>query len=47
VIIVAPGTPDEEIMQNALADEKVQTHVAGKEIVKKIFTGKLVNIVVR
>jgi len=30
-----------------LAEEKVQTYVAGKEIVKKIFTGKLVNIVVR
>ena len=47
VVIVAPGTPDDEIIQKALADAKVQTHVAGKEILKKIFTGKLVNIVAR
>jgi leucyl-tRNA synthetase len=46
-IIVAPGTPEEEIKQKALADEKVQAHIAGKQIVKVIFTGKLVSIVVR
>jgi hypothetical protein len=34
-------------MDKALADEKVQSYFAGKQIVKKIFTGKLVNIVVR
>ncbi len=47
VVVVAPGTPDDQIIQQALADEKVQSYVAGKQIVKKICTGKLVNIVVR
>jgi leucyl-tRNA synthetase len=47
VIVVAPGTAEEDIIQKALADEKVQGHLAGKQMVKKIFTGKLVNIVVR
>jgi leucyl-tRNA synthetase len=47
-IVVAPGTSEEEIKQRALADEKVQTHIAGKQIVKVIvITGKLVSIVVR
>jgi leucyl-tRNA synthetase len=46
-IVVAPGTGEEEIKQKALADEKVQSYVAGKQIVKVIFTGKLVSIVVR
>ena len=46
-IVVAPGTGEEEVIQKALADEKIQSYVAGKQIVKKIFTGKLVNIVVR
>jgi leucyl-tRNA synthetase len=46
-IVVAPGTPEEEIKQKALADEKVQAHIAGKQIVKVIFTGKLVSIVLR
>ncbi len=46
-IVVAPGTGEEEIKQKALADEKIQTYVAGKTIVKIIFTGKLVSIVVR
>jgi len=46
-IVVAPGTSEEEIKQKALADEKVQAHIAGKQIVKVIFTGKLVSIVVR
>ena len=46
-IVVAPGTLEEEVFQKALAAEKVQSHIAGKQIVKKIFTGKLVNIVVR
>ena len=47
VIVVAPGTPESEIIQKALADEKVQKFIAGKQIVKTIYTGKLVNIVVR
>jgi leucyl-tRNA synthetase len=46
-IVVAPGTSEEEIKARALADEKVQGHVAGKQIVKVIFTGKLVSIVIR
>jgi leucyl-tRNA synthetase len=46
-IVVAPGTTGNEIMEKALADEKVQKFIVGKQIVKKIFTGKLVNIVVR
>ena len=46
-IVVAAGTPEEEIKQNALADEKVKTYKAGKQVVKVIFTGKLINIVVR
>jgi leucyl-tRNA synthetase len=46
-IVVAPGTSEEEIKERALADEKVQTYIAGKQIVKVIFTGKLVSIVVR
>jgi len=46
-IVVAPGTPEAEIFVKALADEKVRAFVAGKQIVKKIYTGKLVSIVVR
>jgi leucyl-tRNA synthetase len=46
-IVVAPGTSEEEIKQKALADEKIQSYIAGKQIVKVIFTGKLVSIVVR
>jgi len=46
-IVVAPGTSEEEIKQKALADEKIQGYIAGKQIVKVIFTGKLVSIVVR
>jgi leucyl-tRNA synthetase len=35
-------------MKHALADEKVQSAIAGKQIVNKIFVpGKLVNFVVR
>ena len=47
VVVVAPGTASEEIIEKALADEKIRGHVVGKQIVKKICTGKLVNIVVR
>jgi leucyl-tRNA synthetase len=46
-IVVAPGTSEEEIKQKALADEKIQSYTAGKQIFKIIFTGKLVSIVVR
>jgi hypothetical protein len=30
-----------------LADPKVHSFISGKQIMKKIYTGKLVNIVVR
>jgi leucyl-tRNA synthetase len=46
-VVVVPGTPQSEVIEKALADEKVQKFTAGKEIVKVIYTGKLVNIVVR
>ena len=47
LIVVAPGTAEEEVIAKALAEAKVQSFIAGKQIVKKIYTGKLVNIVVR
>jgi leucyl-tRNA synthetase len=46
-VVVAPGTPDEDVKQKAQADEKVRAFTAGKHIVKVIYTGKLVSIVVR
>ncbi len=46
-VVVTPAASEEEVMEKALADEKVQSYFAGKQIVKKIFTGRLVNIVVR
>jgi leucyl-tRNA synthetase len=46
-IVVAPGTPDEQVVAQALADPKVQSFIAGKQIVKKINTGKLVSLVVK
>jgi leucyl-tRNA synthetase len=46
-IVVAAGTSESEVMAKALADEKVQSHITGKQIVKQIYTGKLVSIVVR
>jgi leucyl-tRNA synthetase len=36
------------VIERALADEKVQAAIAGKQIVKKIFVpGKLLNIVLK
>ncbi len=47
-IVVPADASEEYILERALADEKVQAAIAGKQIVKKIFVpGKLVNIVVR
>jgi len=46
-IVVAPNTPEDEVFAKALGDEKVQIFVAGKQIVKKIYTGKLVSLVVK
>ena len=47
--VVVPADASEEfVLERALADEKVQSFIAGKQIVKKIFVpGKLVNFVVR
>jgi len=46
-ITVDPDATEEKIKQTALADQKVQTLIEGRQIVKVIFTGKLVSIVVR
>src|SRR5713101_21252 len=46
-IVVRPETTKEERKQKAVVDQKIQNFIAGKQIVKVIFTGKLVNIVVR
>jgi len=47
-VTVAADSPEGVVLEHALADEKVQGAIAGKQIVKKIFVpGKLVNFVVR
>src|SRR4029077_11276075 len=47
-ITVPADAPESLVLERALADEKVQSFIAGKQIVKKIFVpGKLVNIVVK
>ncbi len=47
-VTVAADAPESFVLERALADEKVQSFIAGKQIVKKIFVpGKLVNIVVK
>ena len=47
-IIVAKDASKEEIEKVALADDKVQEYMAGKDLVKIIvIPGKLVNIVVK
>ncbi|HYC58304.1 MAG TPA: leucine--tRNA ligase [Thermoanaerobaculia bacterium] len=47
VEVAAP--PDEErVMQAVLANDKVQSHISGREVVKRIYVpGKLVNLVVK
>ena len=47
--IVVPADASEDLVrERALADEKIRTVIAGKQIVKKILVpGKLLNIVVR
>jgi leucyl-tRNA synthetase len=48
LIIVPADASEAFVIERALADEKVQSFIAGKQIVKTIFVpGKLVNIVVR
>jgi len=44
---IAQTITEEEVIRKSLADPKVQSFITGKQIVKKIFTGKLVNIVVK
>jgi leucyl-tRNA synthetase len=47
-IVVPVDTPKEQLEQLALADEKIKSLIAGKQVVKVIVVpGKLVNIVVR
>jgi leucyl-tRNA synthetase len=47
-IVVPADSSEEFVLQRALADEKVQVFIAGKQILKKIYvSGKLVNIVVK
>jgi leucyl-tRNA synthetase len=45
---VPADVTQEVVLERALADEKIRSLTAGKQIVKKIYvTGKLVNIVVK
>jgi leucyl-tRNA synthetase len=47
-IVVPADSPEELVLERALADEKVQAAIAGKQIVKKLYVpGRLVNIVVK
>ena len=47
-VVVSADAGEETVLERALADEKVRTAIAGKQIVRKIYVpGKLVNIVVK
>jgi leucyl-tRNA synthetase len=47
-IVVPADSTEEFVLERALADEKVQAAIAGKQIVKKLYVpGRLVNIVVK
>ena len=47
-VVVPADSAEETILERALADEKIQAAIAGKQIVKKIYVpGKLVNVVVK
>jgi leucyl-tRNA synthetase len=47
-VIVPADASESFVLDRALADEKVQSSIAGKRIVKKIYVpGKLVNIVAK
>jgi leucyl-tRNA synthetase len=47
-VVVPADATEETVLERALADEKVQAAIAGKQIVKKIYVpGKLVNLVVK
>ncbi len=48
LIVVPADAAEDFVVERALADEKVRSAIAGKQIVKKIFVpGKLVNIVAK
>ena len=47
-ISVAPDASNDEVLEIALADEKVKAQIEGKTVVKKIVVpGRLVNLVVK
>jgi leucyl-tRNA synthetase len=47
-IQATPDTPEDELREAALADEKVRAHMEGRQVVKVIVVPqRLVNIVVR
>jgi leucyl-tRNA synthetase len=47
-IVVPADAAEDFVLERALADDKIRSAIAGKQIVKKIFVpGKLVNIVIR
>ncbi|MCX7603086.1 MAG: leucine--tRNA ligase [Bryobacteraceae bacterium] len=46
-ITVPHGTPAEEQQRLALADPRVRAHTDGRQVVKVIHTGRLINIVVK
>ena len=47
-IVVPADSTEEFVIEHALADEKIQAAIAGKQIVKKLYVpGRLVNIVVK
>jgi leucyl-tRNA synthetase len=47
-ITVPADATESFVLENALADEKIKSAIAGKQIVKKIYvSGKLVNVVVK
>jgi len=47
VLAIATGTSEDEVKAQALADEKVQAHLAGKTVRKVIYIpGKIISIVV-
>jgi leucyl-tRNA synthetase len=47
-IVVPADSSEDFVLDHALADEKIQAAIAGKQIVKKIYVpGRLINIVVK
>jgi leucyl-tRNA synthetase len=47
-VLVSADATEAFVIERALADEKVQTQIAGKQVIKKIYVpGKLLNIVIK